>query len=278
MIDVERWQPDRWDQIVGNEELKEYFWDLIWCVRKERHRSGFNLLLTGPSRGGKTSGVTLGIKCLWCLNFDFQTMNPCGVCHNCKMKIDLFGTDGWESFMDYEPVGDDRRPVRFHYFPVDCTRISEADLESILFKVRVDDDFLKVIYLDEVHRLGRRFMDEKLLKPLEQSRAIWIASTAYLKKEEDEGAKKLDKMFQNRFTYRIDTRKAPIGEFTGWLAQRCHDWSLKCDDPKQVLTRLAERSNQSPGMALQVLNKAHKKRSKLLTMEMVEGHIFDVDD
>ena len=180
--------------------------------------------------------------------------------------------------MDYEPVGEDCRPVRFHYFPVDCTRISEADLERILLTVRRDDDTLKVIYLDEVHRLGRRFMDEKLLKPLEESRAIWIASSAYVKKEEDEGTKKLDKMFQNRFTFRIDTERASVGEFAIWLAQRCEDFGIKCDEPKVVLTRLAERSNQIPGMALQALNKAHKKRSKLLTLEMVEDHVFDLDD
>jgi len=278
MIDVERWQPGRWDQILGNHNLKEYFWDLIWCVRKERHRSGFNLLLTGPSRGGKTSGVRFGIKCLWCLKFDFETMNPCGTCDNCQMKIDLFGTDGWQSHMDYEPVGEDCKPVRFHYWPVDCTRISEGELDKILFRARVDDEDLKVIYLDEVHRLGRRFMDEKLLKPLEESRVIWIASSAYIKKEEDEESRKLDKMFQNRFSFRMDTQKAPVDDFAVWLAGRCMDFGINCDDPKNVLTRLAERSNQIPGMALQVLNKAHKRRSKLLTLEMVDQHIFDVDE
>ena len=31
-------------------------------------------------------------------------------------------------------------------------------------------------------------------------------------------------------------------------------------------------------MALQVLNKAHKRRSKLLTTAMVEEHTFDFDE
>ena len=62
MKDIERWIPERWDQIVGNRALKEYFWDMIWCVRKESHRSGFNLLATGPSRTGKTSAISFGIK------------------------------------------------------------------------------------------------------------------------------------------------------------------------------------------------------------------------
>ena len=64
MKDIERWIPKRWDQIVGNRALKEYFWNMIWCVRKDGHRSGFNLLATGPSRTGKTSAISFGIKCL----------------------------------------------------------------------------------------------------------------------------------------------------------------------------------------------------------------------
>ena len=108
MIDIERWKPERWDQIVGNQELKEFFWDMIWCVRKEGHRSGFNLLLTGPSRGGKTSGIVFGLQSLFCLNFDLDTMNPCGQCRNCTMKVHLYGNDGWEDFIDYlEPEDED---------------------------------------------------------------------------------------------------------------------------------------------------------------------------
>jgi hypothetical protein len=90
--------------------------------------------------------------------------------------------------------------------------------------------------------------------------------------------KKLDKMFHNRFTFRIDTQKATVQEFAVWLAERCDQWGIQCDDPKATLFRLAERSNQIPGMALQVLNKAHKRRSKLLTQELVDSHIFDLDD
>jgi len=67
MIDIERFQAERWDQVVGNQDLKEYFWDMIWCVRKEGHRSGFNALVAGPSRTGKTFTITFGIKCLGCL-------------------------------------------------------------------------------------------------------------------------------------------------------------------------------------------------------------------
>ena len=65
---------------------------------------------------------------------------------------------------------------------------------------------------------------------------------------------------------------------TIWLAERCEEFEIQCESPKQTLTSLAERSDQLPGMALQVLNKAHKKRSKRLTTELVESHIFDLDE
>ncbi len=148
MIDIERWKPERWDQIVGNQELKEYFWDMIWCIRKEGHRSGFNLLLTGPSRGGKTSSITFGIKCLWCLDFDLETMNPCGRCTNCSMKVHLYGNDGWEDYIDLLEPEEKPTPIRFNYLPLDCTRLTESELGRILDRVDVDDRTLRVIYFD----------------------------------------------------------------------------------------------------------------------------------
>lgn len=276
--DVERWQPSHWDQIVGNKQLKEYFWDMIWCIRKEGHVSGFNALITGPSRGGKTSTVAFGLKCIGCLKFDFETMNPCGDCSNCNLNHHLYGNAGWENYIDVCDQDEVRTPVRYHYMPLDCSRLNETQIEDCILKIRINDENLRIITLDEVHRLARRSMDERLLKPAEDFPAIWIAMSANVKKEDDDDLKKLEKMFQNRFTYRINTQKPTVNEMMVWLAERCEEFGLQCEAPKLTLKSLAERSNQLPGMALQVLNKAHKKRSKLLTAELVESHVFDLDD
>lgn len=277
MKDIERWIPERWDQVVGNQALKEYFWDMIWCVRKQGHRSGFNLLATGSSREGKTSLITLGIKCLGCLNLDFETMNPCGKCKCCTLNHHLYGNDGWENVVDFLNEHEAPTPVRYHYRPIDCTRISEAELERVLSELRVNDGNLRIVYLDEVHRLARRSMDEKLLKPLEDFPAIWLASSAYVKRHAGDGHS-LEKMFQNRFTFRLSTEKPSRSELILWLAERCHEWNIPVETPEKTLERLAERCRHVPGMALQILNKAHKKRSRLLTSAMVEEHVFDFDD
>jgi hypothetical protein len=276
--DVERFQPQCWDHIVGNQQLKEYFWDMIWCVRKEGHRSGFNLLTTGESRCGKTATVSFGVKCLGCYDLDFETMNPCGKCANCTMNHHLYGNEGWEGFADWLSEEEAPTPIRYHYMPIDCTRLSESDLEDCLTKIRISDDNLRIIYLDEVHRLSRRFMDERLLKPIEDYPAIWIASSANVRKDDVDDTSKLDKMFQNRFSFRINIQKPSADELTAWLAKRCAELGIQCEKARETLRHLAQRSNRNTGMALQVLNRAHKKRSKILTVEMVDDHVFDFND
>ena len=121
-------------------------------------------------------------------------------------------------------------------------------------------------------------MDEKLLRPLEDFPAIWIASSAYIKKEDQAEGQGLDRMFQNRFTFRLSTQKPSVPVLARWMSERCAKWSLQCDDAKNTLTLLAERSQQIVGMALQVLNKSHKSRSKLITRKLVEEHIFNFDE
>lgn len=276
--DVERFQPQCWDHIVGNQQLKEYFRDMVWCVRKEGHRSGFNLLTTGESRSGKTATISFGVKCLGCYNLDFETMNPCGMCANCTMNHHLYGNEGWEGFAEF--LSDEEAPtrIRYSYMPVDCTRLTESELENVLMKIRINDENLRIIYLDEVHRLSRRFMDERLLKPIEDYPAIWIASSANVKKDDVDDTSKLDKMFQNRFSFRINTQKPAVDELAVWLARRCVELGITCDDARETLSHLAQRSNRNTGMALQVLNRAHKTRSKFLTKQMVDNHIFDFND
>lgn len=276
--DLANCQPRRWDDIVGNEKLKEHFKDMIHCVRKEGHLSGFNLLLTGSSRTGKSSTIAFAVKCIGCYDLDFNTLDPCGKCDNCKAKHSLLGNDGWENWADFLSPDEAPTPIRYLYMPLDCTRLTETDLEDCLAKVRVDDGNLKVIYFDEVHRLNRRFMTERLLKPLEDVAAIWIASSANLRKGESATSVQLDTAFCNRFPFKITTQIPTKNELANWLLERCQQWGLTCDEPKELLMRLAERSNCIPGLALQVLNRIYKSRAKQITRAMVESHQFEFDE
>lgn len=223
VLDIERWQPSRWDQIVGNHQLKEYLLDMIHCIRSEGHRSGFNALVTGPSRGGKTSTVRFAIKCLGCLNLDFATYNPCHSCAHCRMKDYLHGNDGWENYIDYLDEAEVKTPVRYQYVPLDCARLGQGEIDACIEKIRGTDGCVRVITLDEVHRLVQRNLDDQLLKPIEDYAANWIAMSALVKKEDEGDQKKLEKMFQNRFSFRISTEKPTVAKMALWLAERCEE-------------------------------------------------------
>lgn len=93
--DLENYEPESWSDIIGNHKLKEYWSDLLWCVRQRGDRSGFNTMITGPSRGGKTSTIQFGIKALLCCNLDLTSMNPCHRCANCTMNSPRFSNEGW---------------------------------------------------------------------------------------------------------------------------------------------------------------------------------------
>ena len=136
---------------------------------------------------------------------------------------------------------------------------------------------LKSFTLDEVHRLSRRFLDEQLLRPLEEFPAIWLASSACINGFADRD-KQLSQMFHNRFSYRLTTEKPSIQQLVDWLAERCDEWGIAVENVEPTLNRLAVRSQQVVGMALQVLNKAHKTRHKLLTPALVEEHVFDLNE
>ena len=273
--DIERWLPRRWSDIAGNQQLKTYFQEMIWGVRQCGVLSGYNALIHGPSRSGKSSAVKFALQSLGCLHLDFDSLEPCGQCRHCRDRNHIHGNAGWESFA--ASLDDEEATTRicYRYTPIDCSRVTESELDQLIVGLRADDGHLKVILLDEAHRLHRKRMDERLLVAMDDYPAIWIASTAHSAVDAD-GRDKLDAMFCNRFSFRLETEKPDVAELTVWLAQRCREFGIQVEKPGTTLKRLAERSGQMPGLALHVLNRATKSRQQQLTIQMVDEHRFSI--
>jgi hypothetical protein len=256
--DIGRWGPKRWDQVLANEELVEHYQDLLTGILAG-DRSGLNTMVLGPSRSGKTATTKFFARCVQCEELNPHTLNPCdGSCRSCREDVSRYGLSGLEV---------DVRGGNVHYVPIDCTSISAAELKKTLIELR-DYDGVRIVYLDEVHRLCRQFMDEQLLKPVEERNFMWIASSA-----STEG---LEKMFLNRFT-KIRTSLPSEDDLAEWLAHRCGEWGIDWDEP-ETLMQLAERSRCVPGHALQVIARASKKPNRTLTGRLVERHVFDVEE
>jgi replication-associated recombination protein RarA len=225
LVDIERWIPQRWEQILGNEDLVEHYQDNSRSMLAG-DRKGLNTMVFGESRSGKTAITKLFARCLLCENLDFTTLNPCnGTCQNCQTDVSRYGLEGLET---------DLRQGKVHYVPIDCTSISMPELQHRLIEWR-DYAGIRVVYLDEVHRLQRNFLDEQLLKPVEERNFMWIVSSANITG--------LEQMLKNRFT-RIKTTQSSLEQFALWLGQRCTEWQIRWDD-SHILLRLAERQSQN---------------------------------
>lgn len=275
---IEHLDVQSWSDILGNHEIKEYFWDLLINVRSTRQCQGLNALITGESRTGKTLCVKYGMKCLGCFNFNFETLDACCKCTNCTSTQSRGGNRNWENWCHF--VDAEKEPTSIEYFfaPVDCTILDKQSLAQLVYDLEENEGNLNVVYLDEIHRLTSRNMDEQLLKPIEDFTAIWIASSAYANKEDGSRRKPLEKMLQNRFTHRLTTQKPTEKELAIWLGERCEQFGVTVESPRTTLPKLARRSNRVTGMALQVLSKAYQKRDKVLTTKLLDDHIFDFDE
>jgi Holliday junction resolvasome RuvABC ATP-dependent DNA helicase subunit len=277
MVDIPRWVPQNWEQFIGIQRAVRRFKGVVKNLRRliatgSAEHSSLpmncpNLLLTGPSRSGKTAMVKLLIRCLICKEFDAVTLSPCQKsCRACMYEPELVGNEGlFAEGLAYGANGRTQIPVQLHI--VDCTKIkSREDLDSKIGKLGAENQGLRIYYFDEVHRLITRAMDEMLLKAVDDIPGLWILSTAKPAGLED--------MLLNRFV-KISTELPTEKELAEWLADRCNEWRIAWK--VNALVRVVERSNRVPGIALHALGLASLNEDRL-TLDLVENDWeIDVD-
>ena len=154
IFSIENWVPKNWNQVVGNYELVEHYQDQLRGILNGDKKC-LNTMIVGPSRSGKTAVTKLFVQCALCERLDKQTLNPCGEnpCDFCKGNWVREGM---------ERLWVDIHGGRLHYVPIDCASV---DADEFRKKTReLSDVFgMRVVYLDEVHRLHR------VNSPLEES-------------------------------------------------------------------------------------------------------------
>ena len=275
---IVNFEPQSWDDILGNRTIREYFKDMIYNVRVVGRWADLNALVIGAPRTGKSASILYGMKCLGCFNLNFETLDACGTCASCQGKQYKYGNREWEHWCSILSDDEAPTPIEFHYAPVDCTTLDVEGIKKLTIDLEANEHILNVIYLDEIHRLCSRNMDEKLLIPMDKFPAIWIASSAYADRKDGSSGRPLEKMLQNRFTYRLPTEKPTDQELAIWTARQCKRIGITVEDPKSTLNLLAQRCDRIPGMAIAVLRKAFNKREKILTRKLLDEHVFDFDD
>lgn len=214
------WQPRTWEQIVGNYRIKKYFLSLARTLRKQIAKNNSRVLkhmcflLTGASRSGKTATTKFLIRCIVCKQLDEATMTPCnGTCKGCQPLFENT-PEGESGLFVVMETPENRTPV--HFFLVNCAKIyTPAELIKKLDDIRqCASGGYVIVYLDEVHRLVHRQMDQILLKEVEEAKYLWFFSTA---KPND-----LEDMFQNRLVI-LGTELPIVEEMEKLLVDLCDE-------------------------------------------------------
>jgi len=259
--EIEQWIPRNLQQVTGCKALVQ---ELELRIRAGADSP--NLLVSGPPGTGKTSAIKTAIRTWKCHRRPTESLIPCEECSSCQTRDPRYPDVGLFAYMAGDAGEDGVDP--FHFCPVDCSHETESSLKEILYDLRSYSGTI-VVYLDEVHRLKRSKMEHLLLKPLEEMRVVWIASSAH--------ADEMDPMFLRRFSSRIDTEYPSVEELVHFLAARCGEWSLRHGGPASLadtLSLLAQKSQRNVSECLKVLARAALRVDRTLSQELVRTHSF----
>jgi len=264
--EIQRWYPERWDEVAGNTPVVQVWHDFL------KH-GGTNMLFTGPSRTGKTRTTSLGIMAAMCPHISPEK-NPCGACTTCR---DLMNAR--ESLWGIFSISAGSRKS---YFSVDCESVTVEELKQLTKDAgREAESATTLIYLDEVAALGRRGIDTLMLKAIDETPAIWIASAIAVRKRDDRGRVKrtlgLSDPMLARFAIKVGTTLPRETEMATWIKARCREWDIAIEQEALTVPLAIKRSRHRVGMAILVLSVA-ASRGRRLTYDLVAGFDFQAAD
>ena len=262
--EIQRWYPERWSEIAGNSRLVKAWHDFL-------QYGGTNMLFTGPSRTGKTRTIALGIMAAMCPHRSAK-MDPCGVCSTCQQLMNARATlNGLFSIM---------AGSRCSYFAVDCETVTVEELKQLTLDAN-SESATSLVYLDEVAALGRRGIDTFMLKAIDETPAIWIASAIAVRKGNAKASVKripgLSDPMLARFAVKEGTALPLEPELTAWIKERCKTWEIAIEKEEQTIPLLIKRSRHRVGMVILVLAVA-ASRGRRLGPDDVAGFDFQAAD
>jgi len=257
--EIERWSPTLWHEIAGNSDLINMFWDFIV-------NSPCNTLVTGSKRTGKTRTIILGIMALVCVR-RVNGVDPCGKCDACRSVA------SGDSHMGLHQAIEGNK---YCYIRKDCNKWTAQEIRNFREEISFND-VPTIVHLDEVAALGLDGRDELLVTAVDEWDCIWFASATTVKKKKKKGIRKckgLTPTLRARFTRKISTNLPTNEELTNWILQRCEEWKITVEQPKNTIPKLIKRSGSRVGHVKQPIVMAATK-GRLLTLEDVQGFDFD---
>jgi hypothetical protein len=216
--------------------------------------------------------MSLGVRALVCSNRT-DDHSPCGVCAACKASADgRPAENGIFAALCYS---------QYSIFPIDCENVTAEYLDGLRQESEMESD-KTVVILDEVAALGRRRLEGKLLKLIDESQAIWIASAISLKRKKGsrkgEYTERLSLEMRARFAVKLGTSLPHPETLKLWIVERAADWNITILNPDITIQLMVTRSQCRVGFLLHLFAYAAALPDRSIRPVDVELFNFDVTD
>jgi hypothetical protein len=263
--DIQRWFPRRWSDIAGNAAVVETWKNFI-------KNGPVNALITGPSRSGKTRTISLGIRALFCTSRT-RELDPCGSCPTCKALA--------EGRADHHGVFAAITGSEYSFHPIDCEYVTSEQLDSLRYDGLLDSN-KAVVYLDEVAALKTRRLEGRMLKLIDETRAIWIASAISVKrvqgKRKGEWTERLSVAMRGRYPIKVGTSHPHPDDLVPWILARAAEWKIIIRNPEVTIPEMIRRSRRRVGYLIHMFAAAATRDDRTIDPASVDGFNLDSPD
>ncbi|MBS4772766.1 MAG: DNA polymerase III subunit gamma/tau [Proteobacteria bacterium] len=238
-----KYRPQNFDELLGQDALVQ---TLTNAIRNNRLHHAY--ILTGIRGVGKTTTARIMAKALNCTGKDSRegpTINPCGICENCRAIAESRHIDVLELDAASRTGVDDMREI----------------LDGVRYKPT--NGRYKIYIIDEVHMLSKSAFNA-LLKTLEEppSHVIFIFATTEIRKVPITVLSRCQRFDLQRLT--IDTL---VGHFKNILSKE----GLQADD--EALHLIAKAADGSCRDGLSLLDQAISLGSGTIKTDVVKNMI-----
>jgi hypothetical protein len=165
--------------------------------------------------------------------------------------------------------------------PVDCENVTAEQLDDLWYGGQLDSDKV-IVYLDEVAALRRRRLEGKLLKIIEETPAIWIASAISLKrtkgKRKGEWTERLSTAMKGRFPIKVGTSYPHSDDLYPWIEARSKEWNITIIQQEETIPEMIRRTWQQPGYLIHMFVEAATRDERTITLSDVLRFNLDSAD
>ena len=139
-----------------------------------------------------------------------------------------------------------------------------------------------IVYLDEVGALRRRRLEGKLLKAIDESHAIWLASAITLKrtrgKRKGEWKERLSKEMRGRFPLKVGTAHPDPQDLYEWIVARSLEWNITIVEPETTIPAMIRRTRCRVGYLIHMFAVAATRSDRTIRPDDVSRFNLDSVD